>query len=88
MLRTLHPDYNYAGIPFRVNHLAPKPKHLEVFKRLVPLLHYDKRGEGVFQFWHGFARDVPDSGVWVYLFYEAACFIVYHGHRFRQRELS
>ena len=82
LLRHFHPDYDYTDTPFQVNNLAPQPKHLAVFAQLTPLLQYDERGEGVFRFWRGFAQDVLDSGVWVYLFYDAACFVVYHGQRF------
>ena len=83
LLRHFHPDYDYTDTPFRVINLAPKPKHFAFFAKLTPLLQCDERGEGVFRFWRGFARDVPDSGVWVYLFYDAACFVVYHGQRYR-----
>lgn len=68
LLRHFHPDYDYGDIPFLVNHLAPKPKHLAIFAQMTSLLSYDERGDGVFRFWHGFAKDAPNRGVWVYLF--------------------
>jgi len=79
LLHHFYPDYNYTDIHFTVVNVAPTPQYQTAIKYLLPHLIYDERGEGVFRFWRGFTVDAPDVGVWIYLFYDAACFLVRHG---------
>src|SRR5579883_1467965 len=79
LLRHFHPDYNYQDMAFRVVNVPPTPKGLAAFTTITKQLAFDERGDGVFRFWRGWPKDAPGSGVWVYLFYDAACFMVLHG---------
>jgi hypothetical protein len=36
------------------------------------------KGEGVFRVWHGIA-DTGEAGVCVFLFFDAVCFVCFHG---------
>lgn len=36
-------------------------------------------GNDVFRIWHGITADTGNAGVCVYLFYDAVCFICFHG---------
>jgi hypothetical protein len=81
LLRHFYPDYDYSSDIFRTIPVPPTSRGVQRVQELVPFLIFDERGKGVFRFWRGFATDVANSGIWVYIFYDGACFIVFNSHK-------
>jgi hypothetical protein len=81
LLYSFYPDYDYFPDFFTVDYRLPTPEAKRVIGGLVKNLIRIDRGEGVFSVWHGITQDTRDAGAWVYVFYEAACFICFHGKR-------
>ena len=81
LLYTLHPDYDYFPDYFSVDYERPTADTLATIKKLTSALSPLQRGEGTFQVWHGITTDTGDSGAWVYVFYEAVCFVCMHSKR-------
>ena len=81
LLRHFYPDNDYSSDIFRTFHVPSTERGVQRVQELVPLLIFDERGKGVFRFWRGFATDVANSGIWVYIFYDGACFIVFNRHK-------
>jgi hypothetical protein len=76
LLYTFYPDYDYFSDSLRVQ-FEPKFRRWD---NVLRLLTADSRGDDVFQFWHGLASDSRKSGIWIYRFYEHACFVCMHSH--------
>ncbi len=81
LLRRFHPEYDYSEVEFVALHVPPTIEGVKTATELTGMLAYDQRGNGVFRFWRGFPEDAPKKGVWVYLFYDGACFVVFHGKK-------
>jgi hypothetical protein len=83
LLWHFYPEYDYSKVGFKVMNVAPIRKHIATIAQLTTVLIPDSRGDTVFRFWRGLVSDSPDTGAWVFLFYEAACLTVYHGPQFK-----
>jgi len=83
LLRHHYPNYDYSETPFLVNHiLLSNEQEMIVLYKIINLMTYNELGNGVFRYWHGFAVDSPESGIWVYTFYDGSCFLVFHGKNY------
>ena len=79
LLATFYPDINYFDAEFTVKQLSQFGSQYPSFAALTSNLVADQRGDGVFRFWRGMAReDGQIAGVWLYQFYDAALFMVSH----------
>jgi hypothetical protein len=74
-----HPEYDYFYDHFTVNHEPPTEDAVEAIGELVSHLQKIEKGGEVFRVWHGITRDTGTSGVCVYLFYAAVCFVCFFG---------
>jgi len=79
LLYTFHPDYDYFPDFFTVDYRLPTPDAIKIVTQLVSHLPQVAVGNDVFRVWHGITADTGDAGVCVYLFYDAVCFICFHG---------
>lgn len=79
MLYTLYPHYDYFSDHFNVVYKFETDANVAKVRGLLPYLAEARRGNGVFRVWHGIPKDNPAGGLWVYIFYEAVCFICIHG---------
>ena len=79
ILYTFDPEYDYFPDWFTVDYRLPTPEAVEIMKELVTHLPQVAVGDGVFRVWHGITADTQDAGVCVYLFYDAVCFVCFHG---------
>ncbi len=78
LLATFYSDIDYFGLCFSVTQLNQFGATRPSFKSVTSLLKHDQRGDGVFRFWHGVAQEQRTTGMWIYLFYDAALFMVKH----------
>jgi hypothetical protein len=78
ILYALHPDYDYFPDFFTVDYHPETADSVAAIAELVSRLPQLARGNGVFRVWHGTA-DTGDAGVCVYLFFDAVCFVCFHG---------
>jgi hypothetical protein len=76
LLATFYPDIDYFSMKFAVTQLNQFGAQHPTFKAVTSILTADQRGNGVFQFWHGFAKEESTAGIWLYQFYGAALFMV------------
>jgi len=79
LLYSFYPDYNYFADFFTVNYELPTQERVQIVSQLAQNLSAVQVGDGVFRVWHGITADTGDAGAWVYLFYEAVCFVCFHG---------
>jgi hypothetical protein len=77
LLRHYYPEYDYKAATFRVIHVPNYEQELAKLEGVKRLLRYDERGNGVFQFRHGLT-DSKQSGIWLFVFYEAVIYLVAH----------
>ena len=80
LLYHFHPDYSYSDAEYIINNILPSQEVNEVMPELLGNLIYDSRGDTVFRFWRGFAIDKPDTGIFVFTFYNGVCITVTFGH--------
>lgn len=74
-LYTCYPDVNRNDLQFDVEMLMPTQTIIDdLYRRLA----YDERGNGIFRFWHGVAKEDARMGVWVYVFFDGMAFYVKH----------
>lgn len=78
LLAHFYPKIDYFGLAFSVVQLGQFRADQPEFRTVVSNLKFDQRGNGVFRFWHGLAKEDPTSGLWVLQFYNAALFMVKH----------
>jgi hypothetical protein len=72
LLTHFYPELDYSAHVFKVDHLMPRADDIGMlFERFA----YDERGEGMFRFFRGVVSD-PPMGMWVFVFYDSACFLV------------
>ena len=74
LLYRFYPHINYFQQEFSVEQFLLNEN---VMSQLFENFVYDERGEGVFRFYRAIAED-GNEGVWVYIFYDQACFLVQH----------
>jgi hypothetical protein len=79
LLYTLYPDYDYFPDFFNVVYQFETAANVAKVKGLFPYLTGMSRGIGVFRVWHGIPAEKPAGGLWIFIFYEAVCFICIHG---------
>lgn len=79
LLATFYSDVDYFQLKFDVTQLNQFGAQHPTFKAVTSILTADKRGDGVFRFWHGVAQEQRSVGMWIYQFYDAALFMVRHG---------
>lgn len=77
LLTHFYPQYNFSKDVFKVACPAPIPEHQENIHSLMRVGKHVSRGDGVFDFWHGFTVE-KNGGFWVYFFYQTACCVVTH----------
>jgi hypothetical protein len=78
-LYSFYPDYDYFLDQFNVIYRLPTPEIESIATELAARLANRSYGDGVFRVWHGLTEDNPKSGAWIFLFYDAVCFICFHG---------
>jgi hypothetical protein len=79
LLATFYPELNYFAAQFTVKQLSQFGSQQQSFPALTSNLITDQRGDGIFRFWRRIAReDGQTAGIWLYQFYDAALFLVYH----------
>ena len=78
LLATFYSDINYFNLQFAVTQFNQFGAHHPTFKDITSRLTADQRGDGVFRFWHGVAKEDRTTGIWIYQFYDAALFMVRH----------
>ncbi len=79
LLYRFHPAYDYFSDHFNVAYQFEIPANVTKVQSLIPYLTGMSRGIGVFKVWHGIPSEKPMGGLWIFLFYEAVCFICLHG---------
>jgi hypothetical protein len=79
LLYTLYPEYDYFPDHFNVVYQFETVANVAKARSLLPYLTGMSRGIGVFRVWHGIPAEKPAGGLWIYLLYEAVCFICIHG---------
>lgn len=79
LLATFYSDVNYFKLQFAIPQLNQFGANHATFKAVTSILIADERGDGVFRFWHGVAREDRTTGIWFYQFYGAALFMGRHG---------
>jgi hypothetical protein len=72
-----YPDYDYHKAIFTVVHVPVQVDALAKLESIKNVLVYDERGKGVFQYRRGLT-DSKQSGLWIFLFYEAVLLLVAH----------
>jgi hypothetical protein len=85
LLTHFYPDYDFSKDAFKVFCPAPIPKHNESVLGLMRSCQHDRRGDGVFDFWHGITAEGL-GGSWVYFFYQAACCVVVHSSTWKSAD--
>lgn len=78
LLYKFYPDYNYFSDHFNVVYQFETATNVAKVRGLIPYLTGMSRGIGVFRVWHGIPAEKPMGGLWIFLFYEAVCFICIH----------
>src|SRR5258706_7560399 len=71
------PDYDYSTATFETRYIPQTVDNLAKLEPIRDLLHYDSRGDGVFQYRRGLTESKL-SGLWILVFYEAIVFLVSH----------
>jgi hypothetical protein len=77
LLHYHYPDYDYHKAIFTVVHVPVQVDALAKLESIKNILAYDERGKGVFQYRRGLT-DSKQSGLWIFLFYEAVLLLVAH----------
>lgn len=78
MLAKFHTDYDYSQDSFDVLHQWDlSAAQVAAIQELQRRSHYECRGDKVFEFWRSIA---PDGGGWIFTFYQAVSFVVFHRH--------
>jgi hypothetical protein len=78
LLATIYPDVDYFGQEFVVTQASQFTAQHPRFKAVNSTLTADQRGDGIFRFWYRVAHEERNAGLWIYQFYDAAMFIVWH----------
>jgi hypothetical protein len=81
LLYTFYPDYDYFPDYLSVHYESPTSENVRTIQKLMSALSGTERGEGTLKVWHGITADTKDGGAWVYLFYDAVCFVCMHSKR-------
>jgi len=81
LLYRLHPEYDYFPDHFRADYMLETLDNVAVVKELLSGLEAYQRSNEVFRVWHGIVKDTDEGGAWVYLFYDAVCFVCIHSKR-------
>jgi hypothetical protein len=79
LLYRFYPAYDYFPDHFNVAYQFETPANVAKVQSLTPYLTGLSRGVRVFSVWHGIPAEKPMGGLWIFLFYEAVCFICLHG---------
>jgi hypothetical protein len=79
LVYTFHSDYDYFGDNFSVVYRLATPETVSATRDLATKLSRRSVGQDVFLVWHGLTQDSPKSGALILLFYEAVCFVCFHG---------
>jgi 5-methylcytosine-specific restriction endonuclease McrA len=74
-LYSFYPDHDYFADNFNVFYQPD----VSVAVELATKLSSCSFGKDVCRIWHGLTKDNTKSGVWIFLFYGAACFVCFHG---------
>lgn len=78
MLSKFHSNYDYSRDSFVIKHLGNMTKdQVACVEEMRMQFLYDFRGDKVFEFWRGLS---DTGGGWVFIFYEAVGFVVFHRH--------
>ena len=82
LLATVYPNIDSSNLEWEITIIHQFKVFDALMSGVTVMLPYNTRGSGdEFQFWHAIAADKPSSGLWVYLFYNSACFTVTHRPR-------
>jgi hypothetical protein len=89
-LYSFYPDYDYFADRFNVVYRLPTQETVSVITKLATHLSRRCFSTDVFRVWHGLTVDSPKSGAWIFLFYDAVCFVCFHGQSgaFTQQDLE
>ncbi len=89
-LYSFYPDYDYFADNFSVVYRLPTQETVSVTTELATHLSRRFFGNDVFRIWYGLTQDRPKSGAWIFLFYDAVCFVCFHGKSdvFMQQDLE
>jgi hypothetical protein len=89
-LYSFYPDYDYFADNFNVVYRLPTQETVSVIAKLATKLSRRFFGKDIFRVWYGLTEDSPKSGAWIFLFYDAMCFVCFHGKTgvFTQQELE
>jgi hypothetical protein len=74
-LYSFYPDHDYFADNFNVVYQPEPSKAVELATKLSSCSF----GKDVCRIWHGITKDNTKCGVWIFLFYSAACFVCFHG---------
>jgi hypothetical protein len=77
LLAHFYRGYDYGSDQFSIKVPPPNRESLEYLRSIAKHCIRDSRGDGVFDFWR-LVSPKGDGGVWIYLFYNEACFSVIH----------
>ncbi len=75
-LRYFYPRFNYndLSMSFEPRLIDPSEDSLRFLESILPRLHSEERGAGVFRVWHGFTP--TGSGSFFFMFYHHLLFFV------------
>ena len=76
-IRYFYPDYDWGNSEFSVRTITPDEESIAKLLTFIGRTKYAERGEGVIRFRYGIT-DTGLSGVWLYIFYDVAWFLVFH----------
>ena len=76
-LYSLHPNHDYSADNFNVFHQTSVSEAAELAPKLTSLSF----GDDVCRIWHGLTNDDTKCGAWMFVFYNAACFVCFHGDK-------
>jgi hypothetical protein len=74
-LYSFYPDHDYFADNFNVVYQPEVSDAVELATKLSSCSF----GKDVCRIWHGLTKDNTKCGVWIFLFYGAACFVCFHG---------
>jgi hypothetical protein len=78
-LYSFYPNYDYFADNFSIVYRLPEQETVSATTDLAKGLSRRSFGKDVFRVWHGLTEDSPTSGAWIFLFYDAVCFVCFHG---------
>jgi hypothetical protein len=76
-IRNFYPDYDYNNSGFSVRTITPDADSVAKLLTFIGSTKYAERGDGVVRFRYGITN-TGLSGVWLYIFYDVAWFLVFH----------